>query len=706
MYSVVKKWTPLLACLPFSISWAETVQVKLVDANNQDMIEGAKFLVDGSESAVRFEAGVYSFNCPASSCELSISHPEYNAKTIAVDSNVGTTSITLDSDQPQERRLVISAFRDPFLSQAPQTIVADNINYEDMPVEPDTLLAMVENTTGVVANGQGGIFQTYSIRGVAKHRVKTLIDSVPITTERRAGISASFIDPVLLDSVDVVRGPVSTFYGSGALGGVVNIFLTEPDSDEFTLGYQSQSEMHFATYKKRLENGVVAYSYRHADKGEAPDDMGILNNGYRQQNFYLSQEWMSNGIEYDFSWLQTRADDIGKSNRRFPASRITNYPEESHSVVKFAAKNTEDGWAMSLFAHPNSLQTDTLRPGSRINFVENKSLDLGGSFQSKLVGSENINNQWGVDWFSRRNVEANETETQLSDGSVEHTTIIDNGQQDDIALFVSSQIEQDHLFWHLGARLNWQRQSVGGSPTITDNAWSAFVGLDWVINDQWKFVANVANGFRFPSISERFFTGSTGRGDVISVFDLETEESLNTDLGIRWEGSGQTIEVRAFQMLVDNYIERIRLDNGSNTFVNLDEGDIQGYEFEYGLYGESQSLTSSYTRYLGRDSNNQWLADIPADRVRFNYKYDSDNWSVGVNWTHRREKNEFGDGEIEDVLESVDLVSAKWAYQINDHWKLSLSATNLLDELYFASADDQETFSPGRSIGLSVTWRE
>jgi len=44
--------------------------------------------------------------------------------------------------------------------------------------------------------------------------------SARIVAERRAGATASFIDPLLLGVVNVVRGPYSSYYGSGALGGV------------------------------------------------------------------------------------------------------------------------------------------------------------------------------------------------------------------------------------------------------------------------------------------------------------------------------------------------------------------------------------------------------------------------------------------------------------------------------------------------------
>jgi iron complex outermembrane receptor protein len=84
---------------------------------------------------------------------------------------------------------------------------------------PNSLSDLVSALPGVSENGQGGLFQVVSIRGVSRHRVTNMIAGMRLTSERRAGVSVSFVDPLLMGSVQVLRGPATTFYGSGALGG-------------------------------------------------------------------------------------------------------------------------------------------------------------------------------------------------------------------------------------------------------------------------------------------------------------------------------------------------------------------------------------------------------------------------------------------------------------------------------------------------------
>ena len=50
-----------------------------------------------------------------------------------------------------------------------------------------------------------------------------LIDGARVSSERRAGASATFLDPSLIEGVDVSRGPGSVAYGSDAFGGVISV---------------------------------------------------------------------------------------------------------------------------------------------------------------------------------------------------------------------------------------------------------------------------------------------------------------------------------------------------------------------------------------------------------------------------------------------------------------------------------------------------
>ena len=83
-----------------------------------------------------------------------------------------------------------------------------------------------------------------AIRGLAEHRVLLLMDGIPITSERRIGTSASFINTNDIDRIEVNRGPYSVFFGSGAVGGIINVVTKTPSPQapvggKIRLGYNT-----------------------------------------------------------------------------------------------------------------------------------------------------------------------------------------------------------------------------------------------------------------------------------------------------------------------------------------------------------------------------------------------------------------------------------------------------------------------------------
>ena len=86
--------------------------------------------------------------------------------------------------------------------------------------QPANLTQALEGLAGVssVSEGQAAV---PAVRGLARGRTLILIDGARVTSDRRVGPSATFLDPFVLDGVEVARGPGSVAYGSDAFGGVI-----------------------------------------------------------------------------------------------------------------------------------------------------------------------------------------------------------------------------------------------------------------------------------------------------------------------------------------------------------------------------------------------------------------------------------------------------------------------------------------------------
>ncbi len=95
--------------------------------------------------------------------------------------------------------------------------------------ESKNVAELVATAPGVAVNHYGGLGQlaTVSIRGSTADEVQVLLDGLPLNTAAGGGVDLSRIPRAWIERIEVVRGAEGAIYGSGAVGGVVNI-VTRP----------------------------------------------------------------------------------------------------------------------------------------------------------------------------------------------------------------------------------------------------------------------------------------------------------------------------------------------------------------------------------------------------------------------------------------------------------------------------------------------
>jgi iron complex outermembrane receptor protein len=699
-----------LALLPWisTAAWA-AVEGRVVTSSGLplegarvELLETAQVVSTGARGELRFPDA----EPPA---RLLVTHPRFRERTVTVAAKApGPLVVTLAPKQEVYEEIVVSAERagDAF---APAAITSTVVEPAERLDPPSTLLEVVDQVPGVAENGQAGIFQVFSIRGIARQRILTLISGMQITSERRAGVSASFVDPLLMGSVDLLRGPASSYYGSGALGGVVQVFPRRFDALSLRAGWDLQGSETWQGlgWGRPGDDGLsLGLVHRRAGDAEAADGTGI-HSRFEQTSATLRKRWTTGGDggkTWELLAIPTVGRDIGKANTDFP-ERTTDYPEENHLLVKLSLQ-AGDRWSLYAWAHPHELVTETRRSGGRRDTVSNQTFDLGANFQREALLSEGLAGRFGVDYFGRRGVDAVEEELLPGAPSTRVRTL-DGGEQDEAAAYGSLRRHFGRATLEVGGRATRLRQANAGEPDLSRSAGSGFVGAVVPLGKGFELAANAGTGIRFPSLSERFFTGTTGRGDIVANRDLAAERSLNTDLRLRFYGRRLFIEVDAFRNAIDDYIERVEIEPDVLTFVNLTSGTLRGLETE-GFFEIDRRWRLSWGGHAitGEDDAGGALADVPPDRVFVGLRRTAGPRGR-VSWGGRLERRgaleRVGSGE--KPIPAATLVSARVAARLTEGLELTLTGSNLLDEAYFSSADDKAPLAAGRSVGVGVAWR-
>jgi outer membrane cobalamin receptor len=96
-------------------------------------------------------------------------------------------------------------------------------------------LAFVPETLARAYGGPGSLI-TPSIRGSTAEQVLVLLDGVPINGVYSGNVDLSTIPIDNIERIEVLRGPFSAIYGSGALGGVISIVTSRRARQAVSVG--------------------------------------------------------------------------------------------------------------------------------------------------------------------------------------------------------------------------------------------------------------------------------------------------------------------------------------------------------------------------------------------------------------------------------------------------------------------------------------
>ena len=147
---------------------------------------------------------------------------------------------------------------------------------------------MIRYEPGVSVGGSNRFgLNGFTIRGVGDDRVLTQVDGVPTIDEYNFGAFMTarrdIVDVDALKTVEIVRGPASSLYGSDALGGVVS-FLTKDPEDYLAEvnrpwylsakgGYSSEDNSFLTTATAagggEVLKGLLVYTWRDGEETES-----------------------------------------------------------------------------------------------------------------------------------------------------------------------------------------------------------------------------------------------------------------------------------------------------------------------------------------------------------------------------------------------------------------------------------------------------
>jgi outer membrane receptor protein involved in Fe transport len=593
----------------------------------------------------------------------------------------------------------------------------------------NTLADIIQQSAGVSLNGQGGLFQSYNIRGFSRARIKTEVNGIPIITDRRAGNAIAFLPPALINDVDIKKGPSSTLYGSDALGGVVSLSTINFDNSMISVDVKPQEDAVQFHGNIANDNLAVSVLQRKANNAQSAkseaNNTKELNSQYQQFVSSIAGQYNWHDVDIIVSTLFSQGKDIGKSSAEFPNNKVTFYPSDKHALSKIQFSQNND-WQLSFYHHRQDWQTNI----QRINSEPLKSVKRTNitDYQSDTFGSLGLSSWkdmiFGAEWLGRRNIKISEQEFDQHAQLVWQKKKV-NASEDTLAFFIQHAFSVKQFQFNTGARYDWKqvKQNLPSSTSASlsknnDEINEDFISLSlngqYAINSQTQLGLTIANAFRFPSVSELFFSGETPRGNTQGNPTLAAEESIGYQMHIKHSVQpGLSLFFNGYYYQIENYIERYQLETveqiALRSYRNSDKVIIQGFELStHWQINSALSNQFSYQKQLARDIDKNTVDDALPEMLKWQLHWYPEHpylekLHIENQLLYQFDKTSFGDSE--QPLPSALIWQATLSYQLNKQQSLILSLTNITNKRYRASADEDAALQAERAISIKWQWQ-
>jgi outer membrane cobalamin receptor len=410
----------------------------------------------------------------------------------------------------------------------------------------------------VVQNGQTGANANAHIRGTSASQVLVLVDGQRLSSSAFDSTADLSKIPVTdIARVEVIRGPVSSLYGSDAIGGVINIITKE------TLGSKGEAKLGFGSSARQTK-------------------YMMLGGGNERSTWQLTSDFPA------YSGARTNSD--------YTATDLSG---------RLSFTNLR-GWNVSL--HGNSYTDSLGLPGMvsmpSVNDHQNwdrNGFDIsagraigGGDLELHAYSIDQRLRETNPDWFYDSDISG---KTQSMDAvyrfarGIHNWTLGGEYRTEDYRDVENASVAADTSISNTGVFLQ-DRMVVDKATSLlagarVDNhstAGSKFtprVGLNYAMSGSTHMRLSYAGGFRAPSLVDLYYNnpGFSTHGNP----DLKPEKSRQYELGFNTQSGKDTLDVALFVNEVTDQIifAMDPKDPSQFTFLNVTRARQQGLEVSW-----------------------------------------------------------------------------------------------------------------------------
>lgn len=248
---------------------------------------------------------------------------------------------------------------------------------------------ILQEQSGIHLSRDGMWSTSINIRGFGEQRIVALVDGNRIETATDLMATMSFFDVDDIERVEVIKGASSSLYGTGAMGGIVNVitkdgyFNDEPYfKGSFNSGFNSVNELFTRklTFNSGSEKWYVRVSGSMRDANNVNTPEGIIDNSqFKDKNVAASAGYKINQNQtFKIKYHYFDADDIGiPGGSAFPGPATATYTDAKRSMISanYEIKDISESFKLLNFKyfHQSIIRDVRLEP-NMVNYNQDSTI--------------------------------------------------------------------------------------------------------------------------------------------------------------------------------------------------------------------------------------------------------------------------------------------------------------------------------------------
>ena len=521
-----------------------------------------------------------------------------------------------------------------------------------------TFTELLQYIPSISYEGGQGALNAVRLRGNEADHTLLLLDGMKVTLDGgQANLDVIPVDQI--ERIEISKGPFSSLYGPGAIGGVIHVF-TDKNADsissnkiDISYGSKGTSKINLNSYFKNEKSYLdIALTDFHTDGIDATGD-GDLDPIDRKTTGINFGTELTDSTDISVNFLNTRA------NIQYDSSFGTPKPDNNLNQVGLGlTQKVNEKFKINL----DIMNQRTQRRGNKYRLNTMSIINEFDFDNSKL--SVGLMNSVDKDVKNTKQIKHTDIFSQWQG------LIIDN------EISIGARIvDHDKFKTHTTYNLNWGRDL---SSTMR-------------VNGSYGTASHLPNHYE------------NNANIVVGRTALKPEHSKNLELGLTGDYGWGNVELKVYKSKLTNAF----IYNGDNWpldyYTNGGVVNIQGAELSLGtdLLGWDLDTSLDFNKAIAASTDLQ-KGRRPNRSISLNLSKASGKWKRNINWIAKSrawDKDDHSNGENG----GYGLLNLTTSYSFNDDLTVYLNRNNALDKNY-EMAKGYKTLGKTSTLGLTYNF--